>query len=433
TVAQAPPNDDCVNAASIALGDTPFSTVNATTDGPAHASCDNATGDLQVNQDVWFDFTAGFTGNLVVTTCDLVSYDSRIAVYDTGDCASVDEATLLDCNDDDLFSSCGVAPDFHSTLLVSVVQGNTYKIRVGGFGTETGSGMLRLDAPPPHPNCPGTGDCHVNNGTPGCTDQSCCDQVCALVPGCCDVAWDQFCADAAVTICGAPPVCGQLQATCQLPDQAGHGQDFIVAVVSDSNPGQSKAAADNFVAFADQQITEVCWWGVYAVLDPPPEPQGDCAPGDGDNFTITYFNNIPGSPDAPGPVLAGPFAVTPLRSTTGLTISSDIGALIEFQYAAIHSPVAVTAGLTYWLQILNSTTGICIWLWQTAAGDGLSHLEDPVGSGYGAGTDRDFDLAWCLDLDPPPPPCPWDCQAVPSGSVDVPDLLALLAQWGACP
>ncbi len=26
--------------------------------------------------------------------------------------------------------------------------------------------------------------------------------------------------------------------------------------------------------------------------------------------------------------------------------------------------------------------------------------------------------------------CPWDCQAVPSGSVDVPDLLALLALWG---
>ena len=34
------------------------------------------------------------------------------------------------------------------------------------------------------------------------------------------------------------------------------------------------------------------------------------------------------------------------------------------------------------------------------------------------------------------PPCPWDCQAVPSGSVDVPDLLALLAVWnipGASP
>ncbi len=28
-------------------------------------------------------------------------------------------------------------------------------------------------------------------------------------------------------------------------------------------------------------------------------------------------------------------------------------------------------------------------------------------------------------------PCPWDCQVVPNGAVDVPDLLALLASWGS--
>jgi hypothetical protein len=27
-------------------------------------------------------------------------------------------------------------------------------------------------------------------------------------------------------------------------------------------------------------------------------------------------------------------------------------------------------------------------------------------------------------------PCPWDCQAVPDGEVNIPDFLALLAQWG---
>lgn len=27
--------------------------------------------------------------------------------------------------------------------------------------------------------------------------------------------------------------------------------------------------------------------------------------------------------------------------------------------------------------------------------------------------------------------CPWDCQPAPNGSVDVPDLLTLLSQWGA--
>ena len=33
----------------------------------------------------------------------------------------------------------------------------------------------------------------------------------------------------------------------------------------------------------------------------------------------------------------------------------------------------------------------------------------------------------------PPVSCPWDCQPVPSGSVDVPDLLVLLAAWGGPP
>ena len=27
-------------------------------------------------------------------------------------------------------------------------------------------------------------------------------------------------------------------------------------------------------------------------------------------------------------------------------------------------------------------------------------------------------------------PCPWDCQAVPNGQVDITDFLAMLAQWG---
>jgi hypothetical protein len=26
--------------------------------------------------------------------------------------------------------------------------------------------------------------------------------------------------------------------------------------------------------------------------------------------------------------------------------------------------------------------------------------------------------------------CPWDCQGVPNGNVDIPDFLAILAQWG---
>jgi hypothetical protein len=30
----------------------------------------------------------------------------------------------------------------------------------------------------------------------------------------------------------------------------------------------------------------------------------------------------------------------------------------------------------------------------------------------------------------PPAPCPWDCQSTPDGQVNIPDFLAILAQWG---
>jgi hypothetical protein len=50
--------------------------------------------------------------------------------------------------------------------------------------------------------CPGDGDCFVANGTPGCDDAACCAAVCAVDSFCCDVEWDTACADEAAEICG---------------------------------------------------------------------------------------------------------------------------------------------------------------------------------------------------------------------------------------
>jgi hypothetical protein len=52
-------------------------------------------------------------------------------------------------------------------------------------------------------NCgdPSAGDCYEANGTPGCDDLTCCSNVCAADPYCCDTAWDFICADAAQIIC----------------------------------------------------------------------------------------------------------------------------------------------------------------------------------------------------------------------------------------
>ncbi len=43
-----------------------------------------------------------------------------------------------------------------------------------------------------------------------------------------------------------------------------------------------------------------------------------------------------------------------------------------------------------------------------------------------------FDFGIVVEIEfVPEGPCPWDCQAIPNGAVDVLDLLALLATWGA--
>ncbi|MCA9292171.1 MAG: hypothetical protein KDA25_13645 [Phycisphaerales bacterium] len=50
---------------------------------------------------------------------------------------------------------------------------------------------------------PNAGPCDAPNGTPGCDDPFCCETVCAIDSFCCDVEWDQACADEAAEFCGA--------------------------------------------------------------------------------------------------------------------------------------------------------------------------------------------------------------------------------------
>jgi hypothetical protein len=47
----------------------------------------------------------------------------------------------------------------------------------------------------PQGTCPGDGgDCFAGNGTPGCDDVDCCQEVCSVDPFCCDSEWDGACA-----------------------------------------------------------------------------------------------------------------------------------------------------------------------------------------------------------------------------------------------
>ncbi|MFT5051723.1 MAG: hypothetical protein ACI8QZ_003143, partial [Chlamydiales bacterium] len=146
-------NNFCADAEPIASGCHPFDTTGATTDGPGDASCEF---DGQTYHDIWYVYTADCTGELTVSTCGMAAYDTDLVVYDGTDCNSL---VLLGCVDDT--SGCD---GFTSELVVPVVSGNGYLIRVGGFSDgDQGSGTICIDCSVP-PDPPSNDDCDDAEG-----------------------------------------------------------------------------------------------------------------------------------------------------------------------------------------------------------------------------------------------------------------------------
>lgn len=136
----APPNDNCTSAAPIGLGTTAITNICATGSGPAHASCvDPDTSNLGL--DVWYTYTASFTGPLTVGTCDQsgVAWDTQITVNEGCNCAALSNPPY-GCNNDQDHCTTG-----SSLLTVNVTFGSCYLIRVGStiFGL-SGNALLTL-------------------------------------------------------------------------------------------------------------------------------------------------------------------------------------------------------------------------------------------------------------------------------------------------
>jgi len=76
----------------------------------------------------------------------------------------------------------------------------------------------------PAPQCgdEDAGDCCFANGTPSCNDSTCCDQICATDPVCCEESWDAICAATAATecdVCTGGLECGDAAAgDCLVPN-----------------------------------------------------------------------------------------------------------------------------------------------------------------------------------------------------------------------
>jgi len=132
-----PANDDCSDPITIQLGQTPFTTAEATSAGPGVC--------VNFGKDIWFKHRAKWNAKLKVSLCDNANFDTVIAMYRGTSCNDNTLITnMIGCNDDK--TGC---PDGTSELIVNVVKDQVYLIRVGGFNADSGSGVLTLSCGDP--------------------------------------------------------------------------------------------------------------------------------------------------------------------------------------------------------------------------------------------------------------------------------------------
>ena len=137
-----PGNDECVNAVALSSGFTSFDTTLATT------SLDDQPGSpcVEINNDIWFSYTAECDGELVVSLCNGTTYDSSLAVY-ADDCQTGPTCPVmgepLACDDD----GCGPIGG-PSELMLTVTAGDCFLIRVGGVADAVGSGTIFVECIP---------------------------------------------------------------------------------------------------------------------------------------------------------------------------------------------------------------------------------------------------------------------------------------------
>jgi len=153
-------NDDCVTARVIGDGQNSFTTLggNNSSDSYNENQCES-TYLGEMHADVWFSFTACQSGSTLVSTCNLIDFDSDIVVYE-GTC---DSNTQIACNGDG--NSCA---GYSSETSFDATAGQQYLIRVGGWSDSSeGSGMLLVDGPG---SCEPPTDCVGDTNSDGVVD-----------------------------------------------------------------------------------------------------------------------------------------------------------------------------------------------------------------------------------------------------------------------
>ena len=130
THAQVLPGSTCQNAIAIQCGAVYATNTLGVLNDNASSGATVCYG-VGTGGQIWYSFTATENGMLMLTTCGS-AIDTYIHVY-TGTCGSLN---CMAQNDD----GCGL----QSSLTISVVAGETYLIRAGGYATVSGSFNLNV-------------------------------------------------------------------------------------------------------------------------------------------------------------------------------------------------------------------------------------------------------------------------------------------------
>lgn len=136
----------CGDAPAITgFGLFPWDNTAATVDGLPSPLCAK-DGGAQIDRDLWWRWTSPISGEVTISTCDLTTVDTEIAIYGPGSACPPGESTLIFCDD----QNCGAQTEI--TFLA--VAGQEYVIRLGnwdgfdgGGGVAGGAGEFLLSAP----------------------------------------------------------------------------------------------------------------------------------------------------------------------------------------------------------------------------------------------------------------------------------------------
>lgn len=263
------------------------------------------------------------------------------------------------------------------------------------------------------PACPGSGNCYLDNGTPGCSDATCCTTVCELIPPCCDLAWDLLCADQAFELCGPPSVCSDPAA----------GDCCAV----DGTAGCNDPACCQVICAVDEYCCDFEWDALCVVAATTHCPDLGCAvpacghPAAGDCCVVS---RTPGCDDAlccDAVCAADPHCCVDAWDELCVSSAQTLCEACEGPPSACGDPAAGDC-------CAESETASCN---DPACCDAVCVVDAYccVESWDAACVDRAEQV--CVMCAGGPTPCPWDLDG--DNAVGIVDFLALLAAWGPNP